>query len=683
MSLFNFIKSQVTILDVVQEYTTLKKNGAYWKGCCPFHHEKTPSFSVSPHKEIFYCFGCHMGGDAISFIEKIEQCSPLEAAHYLAQRFNIAIPENIAHEPENAKTQQERDSYFALCQQVAAWCHKNLQKNAELTAYVTERGFSAEMVNHFCLGYFPGGPSAIKAFLAHMRTHNILASDLVDAHIIAQSKSNSFYSPFEERLMFPIKDHLGRWCGFGGRIVKPHDDRPKYYNSKENEFFTKGSLLFGFDLAKKSMQETGTAFLVEGYTDCMAMVQHGYPNTVATLGTACTSTHLKTLSRYVQQLYLVYDNDKAGQQAVMRIAQLCWQVDLELFVISLPEGQDPASWLKNNKTLEPLAQEAKDLFIFFIDSLGKNFSGKLIPEKVRLTRSVVDIIRTIDDPLKQDFLLQKAAKTFDIPFQALKQELGRAVHVPDSAPNSRAAVSQEQQTAQARYSAPQEAQGLRTQASPSNHSQAPVFQALQVGEHNQPSHAPSSEAQAVSGHRADERTPEQTGATIKPMLEAQVPVSLLEKQIFCAIINDMQLLNSSDYLRSMKYSLNYLPQHLVAVLEKLHEAYTRDPNIAFTSFFNTLNNHEKLWVSQMVLETSEYIATADFEQLIHQLHKTHWKKIVFDIKQQIARANRAGNNAQVEKILQDFLYLKQKMMPQSNSLRHTTPDSLSHNNRTE
>jgi DNA primase len=679
MSLFNFIKSQVTILDVVQEYTTLKKNGAYWKGCCPFHHEKTPSFSVSPHKEIFYCFGCHMGGDAISFIEKIEQCSPLEAAHYLAQRFNIAIPENIAHEPESAKTQQERDSYFALCQQVAAWCHKNLQHNAELTNYVTERGFSQEMVNHFCLGYFPGGPSALKSFLAHMRTHNILTQDLIDANIIAPSKSNSFYSPFEERLMFPIKDHLGRWCGFGGRIIKPHDDRAKYYNSKENEFFTKGSLLFGFDLAKKSMQETGTVFLVEGYTDCMAMVQHGYPNTVATLGTACTSNHLKTLSRYVQQVYLVYDNDKAGQQAVMRIAQLCWQVDLELFVISLPEGQDPASWLKNNKTLKPQAQEAKDLFVFFIDSIGKNFSGKLIPEKVRLTRSVVDIIRTIDDPLKQDFLLQKAAKTFDIPFQALKQELGRSTHTPASQAASPVAQTQSPKAAQAQISHALAASTplSRKPSSQSEHSSAQSNRAQDIQNPEAPpaQHlgAPDRAIETEMGQASHEHRAEKTEDS-----QAQAPASLLEKQIFCAIINNMQLLNSSDYLRSVKYSLNYLPQHLLAVLEKLHETYTRDPNIAFTSFFNTLDNHEKQWVSQMVLESAEYIATADFEQLIHQLHKTHWKKIVFDIKQQIARANRAGNSAQVEKILQDFLYLKQKMMPHTSHLSPAAPDNSPH-----
>ena len=129
MSLFNFIKSQVAILDVIQEHTTLKKNGSYWKGCCPFHHEKTASFTVSPHKEIFYCFGCHVTGDVITFVEKIEQCSPLEAAHYLAQRFNIVIPEKFTKDADSAPTQQSRDLYFTLCKLVAEWSQNNLQKN--------------------------------------------------------------------------------------------------------------------------------------------------------------------------------------------------------------------------------------------------------------------------------------------------------------------------------------------------------------------------------------------------------------------------------------------------------------------------------------------------------------------------------------------------------------------------
>jgi len=256
-----------------------------------------------------------------------------------------------------------------------------------------------------------------------------LPTDLVDATILSEGKT-MLYSPFEERIIFPIKDHLGRFCGFGGRIYTQSDERPKYYNSKENEFFTKGSLVFGLDLAKKQIQDAGYAFLVEGYTDCMAMVQYGYPNTVATLGTACTIEHLKQLSRYCQELYVVYDADKAGHQAMLRLTELCWQVSLELKVILLPAKEDPASYLTKGNDLKPLIESAKDIFIFFIDSLGTDFGSKHLSDKLAVIRKLIVIINNIDDPLKRDILLQKAAKTVDIPLETIKNELNRSSYEP-------------------------------------------------------------------------------------------------------------------------------------------------------------------------------------------------------------------------------------------------------------
>src|SRR5579872_61857 len=356
MNIFSFIKSRVTIWDVVNEYTTLKRAGSYWKSQCPFHHEKTASFTVSPDKEIFYCFGCHTGGDAISFIAQIENCSQLEAAHFLADRYNIDLPKNIEVSEGNA---EQKKHYFDVCHLVAQWCHLQLKKNPSATAYLTERGISAQQIDDFMIGYFPTGLSAINAFVHDLKRSNILVDDLIHATILAQGKT-VLYSPFEDRIIFPIKDHLGRFCAFGGRIFKPQDTRAKYYNSRENEYFTKGSLLFGLDLAKKSIQKEGFVFLVEGYTDCITMVQHGYQNTVATLGTACTIAHLKLLSRYTPYVYLLYDSDKAGQQAILRLTQLCWQASMELKVVQLPTGQDPASFLAAGNDLAPRIQSAQD-----------------------------------------------------------------------------------------------------------------------------------------------------------------------------------------------------------------------------------------------------------------------------------------------------------------------------------
>jgi len=312
MNLFGYIKGKIAILDVIGTYTTLKKAGLYWKGTCPFHHEKTASFTVSPHREIFYCFGCHAGGDAITFIAKAENCSPMEAIKLLVDRYGLTLPDNLVTDTDSSSL-QDKKRYYELCQQVAHWCASNLAKSPVALSYLLERGMDKTTIEKFNIGYFPGGLLSIKNLIASMQKQNILATDLIEAHIITPGKS-VLYSPFEERILFPIKDHLGRFCGFGGRIFKPQDDRAKYYNSRENDYFNKGSLLFGLDVAKASIQQEGSVFLVEGYTDCIAMAKHGFINTVATLGTACTIEHLKILSRYAHTLLIVYDADRAGQE---------------------------------------------------------------------------------------------------------------------------------------------------------------------------------------------------------------------------------------------------------------------------------------------------------------------------------------------------------------------------------
>lgn len=422
MNIFSFIKSRVSILDVVNEYATLKKAGLYWKGCCPFHHERTASFTVSPHREIYYCFGCQSGGDVIAFISKVEHCTPLEAARHLADRHNLTLPETITWEQSDESAEKKR-RYFELCALVAQWCAEQLGQSNEAAQYVKEkRGINDATIQKCFVGYFPGGAQSVKQLCQYVQARSFLATDLIAAKIVFEGKG-MLYSPFEERIVFPIRDHLGRVCGFGGRIFKATDERAKYYNSHDHEFFNKGSLLFGFDVAKKQVQADDAVFLVEGYTDCVAMVQAGFENTVATLGTACTLEHLKQLSRYAQRLYILYDGDEAGQKAILRLTQLCWNVDMELYVIVLPEKDDPASFLAKGNSLKPLIDQAADIFLFFINRLGNNFSGRRLQERMSIVNQILETIGAIADPLKRDLLLQTASTRFDIPFQTLKDSL--------------------------------------------------------------------------------------------------------------------------------------------------------------------------------------------------------------------------------------------------------------------
>ncbi len=580
MSVFNLIKSRVSIFDVVNEYTTLKKAGNYWKSRCPFHHEKTASFTVSPHKDIFYCFGCHEGGDVISFIAKIENCGQHEAVQFLADRYNIELPKDSGHFEQNAHQKQQ---HFDICKVVASWCNLQLTKHPKALKYLQKRNVDQPLIDHFTIGYFPGGLSSIKQLLTAVKNQNILADDLLAAHIISQGKTVLF-SPFEDRIIFPIRDHLGRFCAFGARTYKPEDTRPKYYNSRENDFFQKGSLLFGLDTAKKAIQKAKTAFLVEGYTDCIAMVKAGYENTIATLGTACTLNHLKLLSRYTPYLYLLYDSDSAGQKAILRLTQLCWQANMELKVVQLPAGQDPASFLGANNNLTPRIEAAQDIFAFFIERMGSTFSLAPLTEKVSKIRQIIEIIALITDPLKQDILLQTAAQTFTLPFESIKAELKRHLKGNDSEPLPK----------------------LKVPESPS------------IGE-----------------------------------------PSVLEKRLFCAILNNVELFD----LQNDNYVIEQFGVPLDTIAKKLLISKEAHRPFEFDNFFDTLSENEKETVSKLLVTYDEPISAAAYKKLLHQFQKKRWKQIIQSITAQLTQAHTDGDQEKIDHLLRNYQILKEKIIP--------------------
>jgi DNA primase len=422
MNLFSFVKSQIPVQQVICEYVTLVPAGSYLKGKCPFHGERTGSFTVSPHKEIFYCFGCHASGDVIGFIAKIENCSQLEAAKILVERYNLSVPETLQSEFKQASKESldEKKRYFSLCKQVALWCQRELKKSPTALNYVTGRNITAPIIDMFAIGYFPGSSKNIKELLNAIKQEGFLAEDLLQAGILLEGKE-SLYSPFEDRIIFPLKDHLGQFCGFGGRIYKPNDDRVKYYNSRENPYFNKGALLYGLDIAKKEIQTTNTAILVEGYTDCIMINQHGHKNVIASMGTACTTEHLHTLARYADTIYVLYDGDQAGQNAMFRLTELCWNVNLELKVVRLPEQEDPASFVENGGNIALLLRNACSIVTFFIERSGKAFASKTLKQKLETTDEIVQLIGNIRDPLKRKLVIQEAATCLNVPVQTLEQ----------------------------------------------------------------------------------------------------------------------------------------------------------------------------------------------------------------------------------------------------------------------
>ena len=423
-NIFNFVKSKLTIQEVVSDYVQIKPAGTYLKGSCPFHSETDASFTVSPDKNIFYCFGCHTGGDVISFIAKAENLSQKEAVEFMIDKYKLDVPEEIRRQSplEMRADLDKKEKFFQTCTSAAKWMHTKLLTTQHALSYLTKRSIPHRSIKYFEIGYLPSGVRNINMFIKDMAAQNILLTDLIDANILMEGRS-TVYSPYEERIIFPIKDTMGRYCGFGGRIFQTEDQRAKYYNSKESDFFLKGKLLFGFDLAKKEMAPLEYAFLVEGYTDSVAMHEHGYKNTVATLGTACTAEHLKILSRHINKLYVMYDGDAAGQKAILRLTELCWNVNLELYIVKLPPKEDPASYLNTHKTLEKLIENASDIFTFFVESVGGNFWQKSLSEKMNASEKIIATIAQVNNRIRQDLLLQKAANITQIPFESLQQIL--------------------------------------------------------------------------------------------------------------------------------------------------------------------------------------------------------------------------------------------------------------------
>ena len=439
MSLFSFLKTQVPIMDVVGRYVRLKPAGTYYKGSCPFHQEATASFTISPDKQIFYCFGCQASGDAISFIAKVENIGQWDAAQQLIEEFKVSVPEHVAKDMAGAnKRAEEKKSHFALCGLVANWAHQQLLNTKHAREYVASRGITDEMIERFKIGYIPGGTSGLQQLIKVAAAENILAKDLIAAGVLFDART-SLRSPFEQRIMFPITDSLGRYCGFGGRVFVPRDERAKYYNSKESEFFIKGTLLFGVDVARKKMQEEKSVFMVEGYTDCVAMAQHGYENTVATLGTACTKEHLQLLARYVEHVYVVYDGDNAGKKAMLRLAQLCWQVNLELRVLVLGGTEDPASYLEKHTDLSAVLPESQDIFSFFISTVADQFAEKSLAQKMYAVEEILGLVSRIDDVVKREILLQDASTAMKVPLAALRTKLRGEEEPRRAVPTSAAA----------------------------------------------------------------------------------------------------------------------------------------------------------------------------------------------------------------------------------------------------
>jgi DNA primase len=356
-TLLDDIRAAIDIVDLVSRFVSLRKAGTGWKGLCPFHAEKTPSFTVNPRKGIFHCFGCGVGGDAFGFLMRQDRLSFPEAVRALAKTAGIALPEERGKSGDSG-----REELLRVMDLAARFYQDTLWKQSgeRARAYLEQRGIDTEIAQRFGLGYAPEGWDALLSF---MRAEKVAEDALVTAGLaIPRENRAGTYDRFRGRLLFPIRDLQGRVVAFGGRAFA--DEQPKYLNSPETPLYTKGNLLYAADLARPTIQTQNRAFLVEGYIDCLMCHQHGFTATVAALGTAFTPAQLALLRRYCDEVVTFFDADAAGQKAAARAEELlepsgggmAWAVNrsgafeggraFRVKVALLPVGHDPDTFLR-------------------------------------------------------------------------------------------------------------------------------------------------------------------------------------------------------------------------------------------------------------------------------------------------------------------------------------------------
>ena len=413
----------VIIEDVVGEFVPLKKRGANFLGNCPFHNEKSPSFTVSPAKGIYKCFGCGKAGNSINFVMEHEHYSYPEALKFLARKYNIEVEEEELTDDQK-EAADERESLYIVSNFAANYFKKQLHESDEGKAiglsYFLERGFREDIIDKFQLGY---NPDAWTAFTdeAEKSGHNLKYLDKSGLSIVKGEKK---FDRFKGRVIFPIHNLSGRVLGFGGRILKSNDKAAKYLNSPESDIYHKSKVLYGIYYAKKAISQEDICYLVEGYTDVISLHQSGVENVVSSSGTSLTEGQIRLIKRFTANITILFDGDAAGIKASFRGIDMILQEGMNVRVVLFPDGEDPDSYAKNHSTdelKEYITKNAQDFIRFKTSVLIKDVGDDPI-KKAELVKDIVGSIAIIPDQIKRSVYTKECSSLLDIPEQALINE---------------------------------------------------------------------------------------------------------------------------------------------------------------------------------------------------------------------------------------------------------------------
>lgn len=417
------VKRSVDIYEIVSGYLgPLKRAGASYKGLCPFHEEKTPSFTVSPQRQTFHCFGCGKRGDAISFVIYRENVDYPEAIRILAGKVGISVKYK-----DGGKEGIGRDDLYRALEWAQEYFRNLLLKAPEAEVareFFRTRGVNDETSELFKLGY---SMDSWDALLQRGRKAGFDDKTLASAGLVIERESKGgHYDRFRARPIFPIHDARARAIGFGARTLKK-DDHPKFINSPETSVFTKGRGFYGLHHSREEIEKTRTVYIVEGYLDVVVPFQAGVKGMVATLGTALTKDHLKILRRYADKVVLVFDSDAAGQKASERGLDLLLSENVDIFVAELPPGMDPDDVVvkEGPDRLRACLEKPREIFGFLMDALSKKHGTETPAAKARIVEEMVERINQIPDPVKQEILVQQLAQKFGLEERSLRGKLAR------------------------------------------------------------------------------------------------------------------------------------------------------------------------------------------------------------------------------------------------------------------
>ncbi len=426
------------IVEVISDFVSLKKAGTIYKGLCPFHHEKTPSFTVAPSKGIFKCFGCGKGGSAVNFIMEHEHFNYPETLKYLAKKYHIEVEDRELSAEEIAQN-TERDSMMILTQFAQKWFSKQLWETQKGKAiglgYFRERAFRDDIIKKFSLGYSPEGKDAFtQVAMAKGYKLNFLAK--TGLSIVGE---NYQFDRFHGRVMFPIHSLTGKVIGFGGRILRTDKKTAKYLNSIESEIYHKSDVLYGMYQAKQAINQQDKCYLVEGYTDVLSMQQAGIENVVASSGTSLTNNQIRLIHRFTKNLTVLYDGDAAGIKASLRGIDMILAEGMNVKVLLLPDGEDPDSFAKklSSKEFQAFISANEKDFIQFKAQLLIDETKNDPIKKAQAISSIVQSVSVIPDSITRSVFIRELSKNIGVPEETLYAEVGKKVGAKRSKEQSR------------------------------------------------------------------------------------------------------------------------------------------------------------------------------------------------------------------------------------------------------